>query len=198
MEKKGIKKQNALYYTRKFVHILAGGIVTLFIPLYHSEWYPLLAGLLLTSMTYISHKKGNSLYWFQTNKDFNDVNFCFMWGISIFILWHLMQNPYIAILPAAFMAFGDGITGITRNAIFKKQFKHPIGNFFMLIVCILLGYTYGGFGGIPLGGIIAGILASIVERYEFGPIDDNVFITLISTIFLYAYFLAANILEFPF
>lgn len=198
MEKKGINKQDALYYNRKFVHIFAGGIVTLFIPLYSSEWYPLLAGLLLTCMTYISHKKGNSMYWFQTDKDFNDVTFCFMWGISIFILWYFLQNPWIAILPAAFMAFGDGITGIARNAIFKKRFKHPIGNFFMGVVCIPLGFTFGGVGGIPLGGIIAGIFASIVERYEFGIIDDNVLITVISSIFLYTYFIVSKTISFPF
>jgi hypothetical protein len=198
MTKKGMKKEDILYYNRKFVHIFAGGIVALFIPFYHSAWYPLLAGLLLTTMTYISHKKGNSLYWFQTSKDHNDVNFCLMWGVSIFILWNLIQNPWIAILPATFMAFGDGITGIVRNAIFKRRFKHPVGNLFMGIVCIFLGYVLGGTAGIPLGGILAGILASFIERFEFGPIDDNVLITLVSSTFLYGYFLAANTFSLPF
>ena len=198
MTNKGLDKEDALYYNRKFVHIFAGGVVALFVPLYSSEWYPLFAGLLLTALTYISHRHGNSLYWFQTKKDFNDVNFCLMWGISIFVLWNLLDNPWLAILPATFMAFGDGITGITRNALFKKRFKHPIGNLFMAMVCMLLGYVLGGMGGIPLGAIIAGILASIIERYEFGLIDDNILITLVSSITLYGYFIIAKAIPLPY
>lgn len=198
MKKTDIKPVDALYYNRKFVHIFAGGVITLFVPLYSSQWYPLMAGIILTSITFISHKKGRSMYWFQTDKNRNDVTFCLMWGLSIFILWSLLQNPFIAILPAAFMSFGDGITGIARNVIYNKRFKHPIGNLFMGIVCISIGLTFGGLGGIPLGGILAGLLASIVERYEFGAVDDNILITTISSIFLYIYVLGSKLIVFPF
>jgi len=189
MVNRGINKDDAIYYNRKFVHIFAGGIVAFFVPLYSSEWYPLLAGFLLTILTYISHRQGNSMYWFQTKQDFNDVNFCLMWGISIFALWLAFDNPILAILPATFMSFGDGITGIVRNAMFKKRFKHPIGNVFMGLVCIPLGYILGGIGGIALGGVLAAVFASIIERYEFGPIDDNVLITLVASITLYLYYI---------
>ena len=33
---------------------------------------------------------------------------------------------------------------------------------------------------IPLWGAISGALASFVERYEFGPIDDNILIVIAS------------------
>jgi hypothetical protein len=39
--------------------------------------------------------------------------------------------------------------------------------------------------GIPLWGLIAGLVASFVERYEFGPIDDNVLIVVFSSIVLF-------------
>ncbi|MDG6217852.1 MAG: hypothetical protein QCI00_00230 [Candidatus Thermoplasmatota archaeon] len=198
MTEKGINDEDAVYYDRKFVHIFAGGVVALFVPLYSSEWYPLSAGLLLTIITYSFHKDRGRLYWFQTKKDYNDVNFCLMWGISIFILWRVFDNPWLAILPAAFMAFGDGITGIVRNILFRKRLKHPIGNLFMAMVCIPIGYILGGIGGIALGGIIAGLLASIVERYEFGIIDDNILITLFSSISLYVYFFATKNIIMPF
>ena len=34
-------------------------------------------------------------------------------------------------------------------------------------------------------GVIAAIIATIVERYEFGPIDDNVLITVSATIVMF-------------
>ncbi len=189
MINRNIKKKDAIYYNRKFVHILAGGVVTLFIPFYSTPVLPLLAGLALTFITFFSHEKGGKLYWFQTDQDYNDVNFCFMWGISIFILWTVLGYPnrWIAIIPAAFMAFGDGITGIVRNKLFNRRLKHPIGNVFMAAVCIPLGYIYAGIGSIAYGGVFAAIIASIAERFEFGPIDDNVLITISSSIVLYVY-----------
>jgi len=187
MIKKNIGGKDAIYYNRKFVHILAGGIVTLFVPFYSSPVLPLLAGILLTLITLFSHTKGGKLYWFQTDRDYNDVNFCLMWGLSIFILWTLLgySNRWIAIIPAAFMAFGDGITGIVRNAIFKQRLKHPIGNVFMAAVCIPIGYFYAGLGSIAYGGVLAAIVASILERFEYGPIDDNILITISSSLVLY-------------
>ena len=128
------------------------------------------------------------LYWFQTDDDINDVSFCLMWGVAVFVLWVIMENPWIAIIPLVFMAFGDGVTGIVRNAIFKKRIKHPIGNVFMLALCIPMGYILVHFSGIPemaMWGVIAAIVASVVERYEIGPIDDNILITVSSSIVLY-------------
>jgi phytol kinase len=78
-----------------------------------------------------------------------------------------------------FMAFGDAVTGLARNALYKKRTKKPIGNVFMLIVCVLIGYYFASITikPIPLWGIFAAITASVVERFEIGPIDDNILIT---------------------
>ena len=198
MVKKGIKKKDAVYYNRKIVHIFAGGVIALIVPIvFSSSIYPLFCGLSITIITYLSHKRrrGKMLYWFQTEDNLNDVSFCFMWGITIFVLWEVMGAmgntgaPWIAIIPAVFVSFGDGVTGIARNALFKKRTKHPIGNVFMAAVCIPLGYFLAGFGGIAIGGAIAAIVASTMERYEFGPIDDNILITISSSIVLYIFIL---------
>lgn len=198
MVNKGIKKKDAVYYNRKIVHIFAGGVIALIVPIvFSSSIYPLFCGLSITIITYLSHKsrRGKMLYWFQTEDNLNDVSFCFMWGITIFVLWEVMGAmgntgaPWIAIIPAVFVSFGDGVTGIARNALFKKRTKHPIGNVFMAAVCIPLGYFLAGFGGIAIGGVIAAIVASTMERYEFGPIDDNILITISSSIVLYMFIL---------
>jgi len=185
MRKKGIEKNVAVYYNRKIIHMFAGGVVVLLVPFYfNSPVMPLLAGIILTILTYIPHKTGKILYWFQTEDNLNDVNFCLMWALTVFFIWIVVETPEIAIIPPLFMAFGDGITGIVRNAVFKKRTKNPIGNVFMVMLCIPIGYYFAGMAGIAIWGVIAAIIASIVERYEFGPIDDNILITVSSTIIL--------------
>jgi len=188
MLKKRLNEKVAIYYNRKIIHIFAGGVVVLLVPfLFSNPWLPLLSGVLMGIITYIAHRRGNSFYWFQTGNDFNDVSFCFMWGIAIFILWQIYGDPWIAIIPPAFIAFGDGITGIVRNVAFKERRKHPIGNIYMMGVCIPIGYYFANSGNpsIPLWGIIAAIFASFFERYEFGPIDDNILVAGIATAILY-------------
>lgn len=188
MIKKRIKRDVAVYYNRKLIHIFAGGVIVIAVPfVFSNPWYPLFSGLILTVFTYFAHRRGNILYWFQTKDNINDVTFCFMWGLTIFILWQIFDNPWIAIIPPAFIAFGDGITGIVRNFAFKERKKHMIGNIYMMGVCIPIGYFFANSGvpSIPLWGVIAAIVASLFERYEFGKIDDNVLVTVSATIILY-------------
>jgi len=188
MLKKRLNDKVAIYYNRKIIHIFAGGVVVLLVPfLFSNPWLPLFSGVLMGIITYNAHRRGNSFYWFQTGNDFNDVSFCFMWGIAIFILWQIYGDPWIAIIPPAFIAFGDGITGIVRNVAFKERRKHPIGNIYMMGVCIPIGYYFANTGNpsIPLWGIIAAIFASFFERYEFGPIDDNILVAGSATAILY-------------
>ncbi len=184
-----IEKKVAVYYNRKFIHIFAGGVVVLAVPfVFSNPFYPLFAGILLAFFMYYFHKSGRILYWFQHKRDLNDVSFCFMWGIAIFVLWYFFDNPWIAVIPPAFIAFGDGITGIVRNFGFRKRSKHPIGNIYMAGLCILIGYFFGRWSGIPglgLWGVIAAVVASLFERYEYGFLDDNILITISSTFVLF-------------
>lgn len=185
---KRFKKSVAIYYNRKLMHIFAGGIVVLAVPfVFTNPWFPLISGLVLTVFTYIAHRRGTLFYWFQTEDNINDVSFCFMWGLSIFILWQILGNPWVAIIPPAFIAFGDGITGIVRNFAFQERRKHPIGNAYMMGVCIPIGYYFAlaGNPSIPIWGVIAAIVASLFERYEFGIIDDNILVAGSATAILY-------------
>ena len=186
--KKHYSTNVVVYYNRKIIHIFAGGVTVLIVPfVFSSPWFPLLSGLIMTAITIFAHSRGNKFYWFQTEENKNDVSFCLVWGIAIFVLWQIFNNPWIAIIPPAFIAFGDGITGIIRNIAFKERKKHPIGNMYMMGVCILIGYYFANLGNppIPLWGVIAAIVASLFERYEFGIIDDNVLVAASATIILY-------------
>ncbi len=188
MVARGIQANVAIYYNRKIVHMAAGGVVALLVPfLFTSPMFPLLVGLLLSAFTYVPHATGRRLYWLQTADNKNDVKFTLMWGVSIFVIWLVLKDPFLAIIPATFMAFGDGVTGVARNAFFKRRTKSWLGNVFMVAVSVPLGYWLAGAAHepIPWWGAAAAVAASYIEHFEFGPIDDNILITVVATLVLF-------------
>ena len=187
MVARGMEPLRAVYFIRKIVHMLAGGVGSLMVPLVFSDpWYPLVAALLLTVFTFFTHQFELRLYWFQTEENRNDVKFALMWAFSVSILWWIFGDPWLAILPSLYMAFGDGVTGIARNLYIRRRSKSPIGNLFMLLICVPIGWVIGGHANppIPEWGILSAVVATIVERYEFNIIDDNVLITLSASVVL--------------
>jgi phytol kinase len=187
MQKRGMEKTNAVFYNRKIVHAAAGGVGALIVPYLFDSWiYPLGISLVLTLFTALPHVKGKCMDFVQTKENWNDVKFTLMWGVSLTVLWILLKDPFIAVIPALFISFGDAITGFVRNALYEKRTKRPIGNIFMLIVCIPIGYWVTSIAAhpIPLWGVLAAIVASFVEHYEFSPIDDNILITVSAMLIL--------------
>ncbi|NPB00361.1 MAG: dolichol kinase [Crenarchaeota archaeon] len=189
MRKRGLPHNVAVYYNRKFIHVFAGGVIALLTPiLFTSPLIPLILAAVLAVFCYIPHKRGKLLYWFQVEDNMYEVNFCIMWGITIFVLWILFNNPWLAIVPVAFMAFGDAATGVVRNTLFKRRTKHWIGNIAMFATCAPLGLYYAG-----LPGLVAAAVASLIERFEFNPIDDNVLICISATVILYIMYVLLHI-----
>ena len=142
MVSRGIEEIRAVYYNRKIVHMLAGGVGSLCVPiLFEDYWYPMICGIILTVFTYAAHASGARMFWFQTEQNQNDVKFTLMWWSSITVIWILVGDPWLAIIPSLFMAFGDGVTGVVRNAVVKKRSKNPIGNVFMFIVSAPMGLS---------------------------------------------------------
>jgi phytol kinase len=191
MRKRGSEEMVAVYYNRKIVHMAAGGVVALAVPFLFDSWiYPLVIGLALTAFTVLPRLQGKPMDFMQTKENWNDTKFTLMWGISIAVMWIIFNNPFIAVIPTLFMAFGDAVTGVVRNALYKKRTKSPVGNIFMLVVCVVIGYflvvmaetpSLNNIGTlatmVPLWGVLAAVVASVIERFEIGPIDDNILIT---------------------
>ncbi|HIQ56342.1 MAG TPA: dolichol kinase [Pyrodictium sp.] len=186
MRRHGLPHNVAVYYNRKAIHVLAGGVVALLVPLLFSEpWIPFVLAFVLALLTYIPHRVGRLMYWFQTEDNMYEVNFCIMWGFSLLILWLLTGDPRVAVFPALLISFGDAVTGIVRNMLFGRRTKHWAGNIAMAALVVPLGFLWLG-----VWGALAGLIASIVERYEFPPVDDNTLIPLASlAILLPAHFL---------
>jgi len=187
MVKQGVESIRAVYYNRKIVHMVGAGIPSLIVPLvFTSFWYPMLGGLVAGVFLYIAHARNRRLYWFQLERNINDVTFAIMWWISLGVLWWLLGDPWLAIIPALLMAFGDGVTGVVRNYFVRQRSKHAIGNVFMALVSVPMAWVIAAQAdpALPMWGVVAALVASYVEQYEFGPIDDNVLIAIFSTLVL--------------
>lgn len=171
-----LPKNVVVYYNRKIIHIFAAGVITLLFPIFFTAvTIPLILVALLAAVIYLPHKMDRILYWFQVKENMYEFNFVIAWGLAIGLSWVFFGNPIYGIIPAAFMSFGDAATGLVRNTLFKRRTKSWIGNIAMLAVCLPIGWFYAG-----LAGVAAGVVASIAEHFEFGPIDDNILITVTS------------------
>jgi len=180
MRFKGLEHNVAVYYNRKVIHVLAGGLCAAFVPLlFETPIVPFIFALALALLTYVPHRIGKLMYWFQVEENAYETSFCIMWGVVISLGWLLSDgNFWIGVLPVLFMSLGDAVTGIVRNKLYGRRSKSWWGNLAMALLSIPLGSILG------LAGAIAGAVASIVEHFEFRFIDDNVSIPLVSLIIL--------------
>ncbi|MEM0044440.1 MAG: dolichol kinase [Sulfolobales archaeon] len=168
-----------VYYNRKIIHVFAGGVVALLVPIFFtSPLLPMILALALAIMNWIPHRTGKLLYWYQVEDNMYEVNFCIAWGLIIAVSWIFFGTPLYGIIPVLFMSFGDAATGFVRNTLYRKRTKSWWGNLAMFIVCASISYYYIGLWGIPVAAV-----ASFIEHYEFNPIDDNILIS-VSTFLL--------------
>jgi len=172
--KKGYQPDSATYFGRKIIHIFASGFVALLIPfLFKEPFLPFLSALVLTIYTFFLHKKNKLEEWYQIKNNIREVNFSLMWGFSILIGWFFDRTFWLGVIPALFMSFGDGVSGIVRNLKYKRRIKAWEGSLAMFIFCVLIG-------GLKFGavGILAAFFATLVEKTEI--IDDNISVPIIS------------------
>lgn len=178
--RKGFNEHRAAYVSRKFIHIVGAGVATLFVPfVFSTPLLPFIASLFLAAYLYYHHKSNKLLDWFQFKENMYEVNFAIAWGTSMLLVWLFTKNLFISILPGLLIAFGDGVTGLARNLIVKRRSKHWIGNLFMLVISVPLGFVLAGYIG-----VIAAIVSSYVERYEYKNLDDNFLIAIVSSLVL--------------
>jgi len=169
MRRKGVEHNVAIYFNRKIIHILAGAVAAIATPFLFTSYIPVAVIVTILAVgNYIPHRKGKLLYWYQVADNMYEVNFIIMWGL-IMLVGFLLENLWLAVIPIMFMAVGDGVTGFVRNLLYRRRTKAFVGNLAMMAFCIPTGFAYFGFAG-----AVAGFLASLVERFEFGPVDDNV------------------------
>jgi len=172
----------AVYYNRKIIHIFAGGLAAFACPFYFkTPLMPLIFASILAVITYIPHRTKKLLYWFQVPENEYEVHFCIMWGVGLTAGWLLTGNPWFGALPIIFMSIGDAVTGLLRNAMFRRRTKSWWGNLAMALTTIPIG---AAILGIP--GAIAALICSFIEHYEFRIIDDNITVPITALVVLFA------------
>ncbi len=181
MRRRGVEHHVAVYFNRKIIHVLAGGLVAALVPFLYRSYIPIaLMVALLAVGNYLPHRTGRLFYWYQVPENMYEVNFIVMWGVAMFIGFAL-NDIWLAVVPVMFMAVGDGVTGIVRNLIYRRRTKALAGNVAMAAFCVPFGFAVLG-----LPGAVAGLVSSLVERLEFGPVDDNVLVPVSALLVLLA------------
>ncbi len=174
---KNFDETSARYLSRKTIHILAGGIIAVFVPfVYREPVTPFILSLILTFLLLYNRRHKKMMAWFQETSNFYEVDFTIMWGVSILVGWFFDRNLWLGVLPAIYMSIGDGITGIVRTLVSKKRYKGVEGSIAMLASIIPFSLIMG------YGGMIAAIAGTFAEKQKF--IDDNIAVPLISLLIL--------------
>jgi phytol kinase len=176
MKQRGVEHFVAVYYNRKVIHTLAGGVCAVIVPsVFSTPILPFIMAMVLAAFLYTPHRIGKIMDWFQTKENMYEVSFCLMWGVVISLGWLLSGGDFwFGVLPVLFMSVGDAVTGLVRNYIYKRRTKSWWGNLAMAVFSVTVGSTLGP------AGMFAGAVASFVEHFEFKPIDDNVTVPLVS------------------
>ena len=171
--KRGWDPKRATYLGRKVVHIFGAGIVAVTLPFeFHEPYFPFAFAMVLALFTFTLHKTGRVLHWFQDPANYSETYFALTWGAAVLVTWFFDSTFLLAVVPTLFMAWGDGVTGVVRNLMYKKRTKAWEGSLAMLLVCIPVGALMG------VAGVVAGALSTAVERLD--RIDDNITIPIIS------------------
>ena len=176
---KGVNRKVLIYYNRKIIHILAGGLVSILTPfIFTNAFIVLTFAMILALLSLIPYKTGKLNYWYQLSGNIFDVHFCIMWGLVMFFSKFVLDDWWIGVVPVLFMSLGDAVTGIVRNTFFRKRTKSWWGNLAMLLTCMPIGAILG------LKGLVSALVVSVIERYEYKWIDDNITVPLISFLIL--------------
>jgi dolichol kinase len=170
---RGWVPKRGTYLGRKFVHIFGAGVVAVILPFeFHEPYLPFAFAMLLALLTFTLHRTNHVLYWFQDPENYSETYFALTWGAAVMVTWVFDRSFMLAVVPTLFMAWGDGVTGVVRNLMYKKRTKSWEGSLAMLLVCVPIGALMG------VAGIVAGAAATAVERFD--GIDDNISIPLVS------------------
>lgn len=170
------------YLSRKLGH-LGGAVAFLFCPLlFSSFWWPLILTVSFTTLLLYARMVRPALFRGVGGSGRPDalaeIHFPATGIVLIGVLWGILNYPWLAIIPLAFMGAGDALTGIIRSKVYGREVKGGIGSIGMLIVCLTLAYFIE-----PYWIGVAGALTAVVaEKYTKTTryVDDNLTIPLSS------------------
>jgi len=173
-----VSQRFGTYMARKTIHLFSAGVSVLLAPFAFSDWQmPLVLGSLMVVFTLSGHLL-KPFKWFQISKNYADVYFTVACTALLVVFWN--YNVWIGVLSALFLAWGDGLTGVVRNIVYKKRNKGIWGTIAMFVVCMILSLFMNGRVGYV--AFVGGAFASLVEKFE--RVDDNISIPFGSAILM--------------
>ncbi len=165
------------YIARKFIHFTTGGLVAALSPfIFETPTVPIVGAVGMALMTILPRVWGRDLDWYQVKDNFGDTWFCLSFAALYTALWNV--DKWLAVVPALFMAYGDGVTGVVRSVIYRDWVKGAWGSLAMLLVSLPIGAAVKG-----VAGAIAALFATAVEKLPY--IDDNITVPAVSAAVLY-------------
>ncbi|MEM0440592.1 MAG: hypothetical protein QXF45_05185 [Candidatus Caldarchaeum sp.] len=178
MRARGAPHNVAVYYNRKIIHVLAGGVAAVAVAGFTNYTTVAVMVAVLGVGNYLPHRNKKLMHWYQVEENMFEVHFIIMWGL-VMGLGFLLGDVRLGVLPVLFMSVGDGVTGFVRNAIYRRRTKSWWGNLAMIFFCVPVGFAL-----MNVAGAISGALASLIEKFEFGKIDDNITVPLVAFVSL--------------
>ena len=101
------------------------------------------------------------------------VTFAGTGAASLAIGWGILGNQWLAFLPIAFVAWGDGAAGLARGTIWSEHFRSFWPSAIMLGVCLGVASLFSPFWI----GAVGALVSTAAERYRPNVAamwDDNV------------------------
>ena len=172
------------YISRKLGH-LGGCVGFLLCPLlFSSFWWPLILTAGFTAMLLYAR-----VFRPQTFRGVGgsgriealaEIHFPATGIVTIGVCWGLMGQPWLAIVPLAFMGGGDAVTGLIRSKMYGREVKGAWGSLGMLATCLILAYFIEPYWIGAAGAATAVIAERFTKTTKY--CDDNLTIPLSSAL----------------
>ncbi|GAI60942.1 unnamed protein product, partial [marine sediment metagenome] len=151
--------------------------------LFSSAWWPLIIAvgfvLLLGGARLVKPQAFRGVGGTGRQHALAEVYFPIAGVISLSVGWAWFGNPWLAVVPILFMAWGDMLTGIVRSRVYGREVKGNLGSVAMIVVCLIVAYFFKPYWI----GAIGAVVATLAERFtplSKGVWDDNWTIVLAS------------------
>lgn len=164
------------YISRKVGHGVGGMGFLLCVFLFSSAWWPIIIAvgfvLLLGGARLIKPQAFRGVGGTGRQHALAEVFFPIAGVISLSVGWAWLGDPWLAVVPILFMAWGDMLTGIVRSRIYGKEMKGNLGSVAMIAVCLVVAYFFKPYWI----GAVGAVVATLAERFtplSKGFWDDN-------------------------
>jgi len=182
------------YISRKIGHGVGGVGYLLCALMFSSPWYPLIISggftLLLGGARLLRPSTFRGVGGSSRRHALAEIWYPLAGTVSLIAGWAWLGSPWLGVLPALYLGFGDAVTGLTRSWHCKKEKKGWCGTFSMLVVCLLVSQFLQPYWI----GFIMAVTATLAERLtpmSRGWMDDNWTLVISSALvgsILYVYF----------